>query len=76
MTTAMTAMLRQFQATPPPAPVKAVEETCVTCGEFRDNIQEYGSAAAANYSQGNPGYRPQGVANQIRPPGFAQSNVQ
>nr|GEX42150.1 hypothetical protein [Tanacetum cinerariifolium] len=31
MTTAMTAMLRQFQATPPPASVKAVEETCVTC---------------------------------------------
>nr|GEU58635.1 reverse transcriptase domain-containing protein [Tanacetum cinerariifolium] len=68
MTTAMTAMLRQFQATPPPAPVKAVEDTCVTCGgahpyyqclvaggntfpEFRDNIQEYGSAAATNYNQ-------------------------
>nr|GEU36907.1 hypothetical protein [Tanacetum cinerariifolium] len=32
MTTAMTAMLRQFQATPPSAPVKAVKETCVTCG--------------------------------------------
>nr|GEV78928.1 reverse transcriptase domain-containing protein [Tanacetum cinerariifolium] len=32
VTTAMTAMLKQFQATPPPAPVKAVEETCVTCG--------------------------------------------
>nr|GEZ86593.1 reverse transcriptase domain-containing protein [Tanacetum cinerariifolium] len=32
MTTTMTAMLRQFQATPPPAPVKAVKETCVTCG--------------------------------------------
>nr|GEY78263.1 reverse transcriptase domain-containing protein [Tanacetum cinerariifolium] len=93
MTTAMTAMLRQFQATPPLAPVKAVEETCVTCGgahpyyqclaaggntfpEFRDNIQEYVSAVAANYNQGNPGYRPQGVATQIRPPGFAQSNVQ
>nr|GFB51221.1 hypothetical protein [Tanacetum cinerariifolium] len=93
VTTEMTAMLRQFQATPPPAPVKAVEETCVTCGgahpyyqclaadgntfpEFRDNIQEYGSAAAANYNQGNPSYRPQGVANQIRPPGFTQSNVQ
>nr|GEX51080.1 reverse transcriptase domain-containing protein [Tanacetum cinerariifolium] len=60
VTTAMTAMLRQFQATPPPAPVKAVEETCVTCG------------AAANYNQGNPGYRPQGVTNQIRPP--AQHN--
>nr|GFC01294.1 hypothetical protein [Tanacetum cinerariifolium] len=93
MTTAMMAMLRQFQATPPPALVKAVEETCVTYGgahpyyqclaaggntfpELRDNIQEYGSAAAANYNQGNLGYRPQGVANQIRPPGFAQLNVQ
>nr|GEZ54526.1 reverse transcriptase domain-containing protein [Tanacetum cinerariifolium] len=32
MTTAMTAMLRQFQATPLLAPVKAVKETCVTCG--------------------------------------------
>nr|GFA23229.1 reverse transcriptase domain-containing protein [Tanacetum cinerariifolium] len=31
VTTAMTAMLKQFQATPPPASVKAVEETCVTC---------------------------------------------
>nr|GEV07962.1 reverse transcriptase domain-containing protein [Tanacetum cinerariifolium] len=28
----MMAMLKQFQATPPPALVKAVEETCVTCG--------------------------------------------
>nr|GEW55424.1 reverse transcriptase domain-containing protein [Tanacetum cinerariifolium] len=68
------------------APVKAVEETCVTCGgahpyyqclaaggktflEFRDNIQEYVSAAAANYNQGNLGYRPQGITNQMRPPG-------
>nr|GEX73784.1 reverse transcriptase domain-containing protein [Tanacetum cinerariifolium] len=32
VTTAMTAILKQFQATPPPASVKAVEETCVTCG--------------------------------------------
>nr|GEW45530.1 reverse transcriptase domain-containing protein [Tanacetum cinerariifolium] len=32
MTTAMTAMLKQFQATQPPALVKAVEEICVTCG--------------------------------------------
>nr|GFC92715.1 reverse transcriptase domain-containing protein [Tanacetum cinerariifolium] len=52
MTTAMMTMLKQFQATPPPAPVKAVEEICVTCRgahpyyqglatfpEFRDNIQ-------------------------------------
>nr|GEV70402.1 reverse transcriptase domain-containing protein [Tanacetum cinerariifolium] len=32
VTTAMTAMLKQLQANPPPAPVKAVEETCVTYG--------------------------------------------
>nr|GFD18144.1 hypothetical protein [Tanacetum cinerariifolium] len=32
MTTAMTAILKQFQATPPTASVKAVEEVCVTCG--------------------------------------------
>nr|GEU53491.1 retrovirus-related Pol polyprotein from transposon TNT 1-94 [Tanacetum cinerariifolium] len=93
VTTAMTAMLKKFQATPPPAPVKAVEEICVTSGgahpyyqclaaggntfpEFRDNIQGYVLAAAVNYNQGNPCYRPQGIANQIRPPGFAQPNVQ
>ncbi|GJU02488.1 reverse transcriptase domain-containing protein [Tanacetum coccineum] len=67
-----------------PAPVKAVEESCVTCGGahsyqtcpattgnvYRDNIQEYVSqAAAANYNQGNTGYRAP-IANQIRPPGF------
>nr|GEU29578.1 hypothetical protein [Tanacetum cinerariifolium] len=28
----MTAILKQFQATPPPASVKAVKEICVTCG--------------------------------------------
>ncbi|GJU99390.1 reverse transcriptase domain-containing protein [Tanacetum coccineum] len=44
--------------------------------EYRDNIQGYVSAAAVNYNQGNTGYRPQSVANQIRPPGFAQPNVQ
>nr|GEV20570.1 hypothetical protein [Tanacetum cinerariifolium] len=44
--------------------------------EFRDNIQGYVSAVAGNYNQGNPGYRPQGVANQMRLPGFAQPNVQ
>nr|GEX06909.1 reverse transcriptase domain-containing protein [Tanacetum cinerariifolium] len=36
--------------------------------EFWDNIQGYVSAATCNYNQGNPGYRPQGVANQMRPP--------
>nr|GEZ64353.1 reverse transcriptase domain-containing protein [Tanacetum cinerariifolium] len=44
--------------------------------EFKDNIQGYVSAAASNYNQGNPSYHPQGVANQMRPPGFAQPNVQ
>nr|GEX93059.1 reverse transcriptase domain-containing protein [Tanacetum cinerariifolium] len=85
VTTAMMAMLKQFQATPPLAPVKTVEEICVTCGgahpyyqclatggntfpEFGDNIQGYISTAVVNYNQGNPGYRPQGVAKQIRPP--------
>ncbi|GJU19759.1 reverse transcriptase domain-containing protein [Tanacetum coccineum] len=73
-----------------PTPVKAVVESCVTCGGthsyqncpttagniYRDNIQEYVSqAAAANYNQGNTGYRAP-IANQIRPPGFplAQNN--
>ncbi|GJZ21205.1 reverse transcriptase domain-containing protein [Tanacetum coccineum] len=32
VTTAMTAILKQFQAAPPPSSVKAVEEICVTCG--------------------------------------------
>ncbi|GJY04143.1 hypothetical protein Tco_0370083 [Tanacetum coccineum] len=32
VTTTMTTIPNQFQATPPPASVKAVEEICVTCG--------------------------------------------
>nr|GEW80124.1 reverse transcriptase domain-containing protein [Tanacetum cinerariifolium] len=68
-----------------PASVKAVDSNCETCrgahsyqnclatqeNAYRDNIQEYVSqAAAANYNQGNTGFRPLMVANQIRPPGF------
>nr|GEW55377.1 hypothetical protein [Tanacetum cinerariifolium] len=68
-----------------PAPVKAVEESCVICGGahsyyncpatdgniYRDNIQEFVSqASAVTYNQGNTGYRPQMMLNQIRPPGF------
>nr|GEU68303.1 hypothetical protein [Tanacetum cinerariifolium] len=85
VTTAMTAMLKQFQSNPSPAQVKAVEEIYVTCEgshpyykclaaggntfpEYRDNIQGYVSAATGNNNQGNLGYRPQGVANQMRPP--------
>ncbi|GKA66980.1 reverse transcriptase domain-containing protein [Tanacetum coccineum] len=66
-----------------PTPVKAVEESCVTCGGahsyqnypatngniYLDNIQEFVTQAAANFNQGNTGYRAP-IANQIRPPGF------
>nr|GEY82064.1 reverse transcriptase domain-containing protein [Tanacetum cinerariifolium] len=62
MTTTMMAMLKQLQSNPPPAQVKTVEGICVTY--------------EGNYNQGNPGYRPQGVANQMQPPSFAQPNVQ
>nr|GEV38876.1 reverse transcriptase domain-containing protein [Tanacetum cinerariifolium] len=70
---------------PTPTPVKAVEPNCVTCGGthsyqncpatsgnvYQDNIQEYVSqAAVANYNQGNTSFRPQMVANQIRPPRY------
>nr|GEU35553.1 hypothetical protein [Tanacetum cinerariifolium] len=47
-----------------------------TFSELLDNIQGYVSAAAVNYNQGNSGYCPPGVADQIRPLGFAQPNVQ
>nr|GFC39909.1 reverse transcriptase domain-containing protein [Tanacetum cinerariifolium] len=68
-----------------PASIKAVESNYVTCdgthsyqncpatngNVYQDNINEYMSqAAAASYNQGNTGFRPQMVANQIRPPGF------
>nr|GEU43928.1 reverse transcriptase domain-containing protein [Tanacetum cinerariifolium] len=93
MTTAMTAIFKQFQGTPPPASVKTVEKTCVTCGgahpyyqchvaggnifpKLRDKIYGYVSTTTVNYNQGNSVYRPPGMANQIRPPGFPQSNVQ
>ncbi|GJW38528.1 reverse transcriptase domain-containing protein [Tanacetum coccineum] len=45
-------------------------DNCPATNDYRDNIQEYVSqAAAVNYNQGNASYRPQMVANQIRPPG-------
>ncbi|GJW70882.1 hypothetical protein Tco_0127799 [Tanacetum coccineum] len=74
VTSVMTAILKQFQATPPPASCLAADGN--TFPEYRDNIQGYVAAAAGNYNQGNSGYRPPGVANQTRPPGFAQPNVQ
>ncbi|GKA02119.1 reverse transcriptase domain-containing protein [Tanacetum coccineum] len=47
-----------------------------TFSGYQDNIQGYVSAATVNYNQGNTGYRPHSIANQFRPPGFAQPNVQ
>nr|GEV15698.1 reverse transcriptase domain-containing protein [Tanacetum cinerariifolium] len=67
------------------APVKAVEESCVTCGGaysyrncpatdgnvYRDNIQEFVSqASAVNYNQGNTSYHPPMMSNQICPPAY------
>ncbi|GJY64947.1 hypothetical protein Tco_0466407, partial [Tanacetum coccineum] len=81
----MKTMLIDKQKAQAPAPVKAVEQSCVTCGGahsyrncpatdgnvYRDNIQEYISqAAAANFNQENTNSRPPMVANQIRPHGF------
>nr|GEV86754.1 hypothetical protein [Tanacetum cinerariifolium] len=39
VTTAVTAILKQFQATPPPASVKAIEEIYVTCGDAHPYYQ-------------------------------------
>ncbi|GJS19489.1 reverse transcriptase domain-containing protein [Tanacetum coccineum] len=81
----MKTMLIDKQKAQAPATVKAVEQSCVTCGGthsyrncpatdgnvYRDNIQEYVlQVAAANFNQGNSNSRPPMVANQIRPPGF------
>ncbi|GJW66352.1 reverse transcriptase domain-containing protein [Tanacetum coccineum] len=66
-----------------PAPVKAVEESCVTCGGAHswyncpatDNNQACVCATMGTYNQVNP---PNRVSNQMAPPGFApmQNNGQ
>ncbi|GJR36722.1 hypothetical protein Tco_1212406 [Tanacetum coccineum] len=76
----MKTMLIDKQKAQAPAPVKAVEQNCVTYGGahsyknypatdgnvYPDNIQEYVSqAAAANFNQGNSNSRPPMVSNQI-----------
>ncbi|GKB25172.1 reverse transcriptase domain-containing protein [Tanacetum coccineum] len=73
-------ILDRKNQTPASAPVKAVEQSCVTCGGghsyqncpatnsniYHDNIQEYVSqAAAANFNQANSGYRPLSEPNII-----------
>ncbi|GJR34135.1 reverse transcriptase domain-containing protein [Tanacetum coccineum] len=72
-----------------PATVKAVEKVYVTCGAnhnfnnypltrnefpiFHDNIHQFQqTAAVGNFVQRNP----PNLANQMRPPGFNQPNVQ
>ncbi|GJS49074.1 reverse transcriptase domain-containing protein [Tanacetum coccineum] len=87
----MKTMLIDKQKVQAPAPVKAVEQSCVTCrgshsyqhcpaterNVYQDNIQEYvAQAAVANFNQGNNNARPPLLSNQMRPPGFNQSNVQ
>ncbi|GKA74670.1 reverse transcriptase domain-containing protein [Tanacetum coccineum] len=72
-----------------PATVKAVEESCVTCGGahsyrncpaidgnvYRDNIQEYASqAAAVNYNQGNTGTVPRWLRIKFDLPVFLPFN--
>ncbi|GKA63721.1 putative ribonuclease H-like domain-containing protein [Tanacetum coccineum] len=66
-----------------PPPVKAVEESCVTCGGAHawyncpatDNNQASVCATTGTYNQVNP---PNRVSNQMAPPGFApvQNNGQ
>ncbi|GKA75103.1 reverse transcriptase domain-containing protein [Tanacetum coccineum] len=66
-----------------PAPVKAVEETCVTCGGAHswyncpatNNNQASVCVTTGTYHQVNP---PNRVSNQMAPPGFApvQNNSQ
>ncbi|GKA48640.1 reverse transcriptase domain-containing protein [Tanacetum coccineum] len=76
VTSAMTAMMKQLQATTTPASVKAVEESCVTCGGAHSYRQCPATddntftgyhdniqgyvSAAAMNNNYNQGYRPQG----------------
>nr|GEW19564.1 reverse transcriptase domain-containing protein [Tanacetum cinerariifolium] len=68
-----------------PAPVKAVEESCVNCdgahsyrncpaidgNNYRDNIQEFVSQAfVVNYNQGNTSYRPVYQPPVFQPPAY------
>ncbi|GJR54356.1 reverse transcriptase domain-containing protein [Tanacetum coccineum] len=81
LTDVVNAMLRHVK-TSPSETVKAISESCVTCGGphpyyeclAADGNTFNASAAAATYNQ-NQGYRPQGdpnyrASNQMGPPGF------
>ncbi|GKA04207.1 hypothetical protein Tco_0676988 [Tanacetum coccineum] len=72
LTDAVKAMLLQNK-TPSPAPIKAIEEICVTCGgphPYYKCLATEGntfnaSAATRTYNQGGPKYRPHGETNYI-----------
>ncbi|GJV27994.1 reverse transcriptase domain-containing protein [Tanacetum coccineum] len=81
LTDVVNAMLRHVK-TSPSETVKAISESCVTCGGphpyyeclIADGNTFNASAAASTYNQ-NQGYRPQGdpnyhASNQMGPPGF------
>ncbi|GJZ60391.1 reverse transcriptase domain-containing protein [Tanacetum coccineum] len=81
LTDVVNAMLRHVK-TSPPETVKAISESCVTCGGphpyykclAADGNTFNASAATVIYNQ-NQGYRPQGetnyrASNQMGPPGF------
>ncbi|GKE53469.1 hypothetical protein Tco_1488625, partial [Tanacetum coccineum] len=87
LTDAVKAMLLQ-KKNPLQAPVKAIEEICVTCSgphPYYESLATEGntfnaSAATGTYNQGGPMYHLQGetnyrASNQMRPPGFPQPNV-
>ncbi|GKD39275.1 reverse transcriptase domain-containing protein [Tanacetum coccineum] len=88
LTDSVNAMIRHVK-TSPPEPVKAITESCVTCGGphpyyeclVADGNTYNASAAATTYNQ-NQGYRPRGetnyhASNQIGPPssGLLHSNT-
>ncbi|GJS35130.1 hypothetical protein Tco_0533512 [Tanacetum coccineum] len=72
---AVKAMLHQ-KSSPPMSCHRCLATDGNVFMKYQDNIQGYVSTVAVNYNQGNTGYRPQSVANQIRPSGFSQPNVQ
>ncbi|GJY83536.1 reverse transcriptase domain-containing protein [Tanacetum coccineum] len=84
-------LLDKKNQSPAPTPLKAVEESCVTCGGahsyqncpatngnvYRDNIQEYVSqATAANYNQGNTGVSKEDFQAYIKANDAVMRNMQ
>ncbi|GJX94692.1 reverse transcriptase domain-containing protein [Tanacetum coccineum] len=82
VTTTMTAILKQFQATPPLASVKAIEEICVTCGGAHPYYQCLAADGNtfAEYQDNIQGYVVAAAGNYnhgnsgYRPPGYNRGN--